>query len=386
MIRIVDKENCCGCRACENACPVRCIAMRADEEGFLYPEADAVRCTECGLCERVCPVLSRRETGRPMTVYAAKSCDEATRLASSSGGMFSLLAGRVLAAGGVVFGARFDGDWRVVHDGAETPEALTALRGSKYVQSDMGDTFSRVKALLREGRKVLFSGTPCQVAGLQNFLRCPDPNLLAVDVACHGAPSPLVWRAWLEERFGGRCERIGAIGFRTKPEGWKRFHFCVTGRDGVPMLDQAFPENGYMRGFLNDLYLRPSCYRCPVRSFRSGSDLTLADFWGVERLHAAFDDDRGTSLVTVNTARGAEAFAEVGADRIETSYADALRGNPVLERSVACPELRKTFFAAFQTTTDLDGLIRRLTRPGLYRRARALAGRIYRRLWKRRKR
>ena len=199
MIEITDKSQCCGCTACASVCPKMCIAMKEDEEGFLYPEADASLCIGCGLCEKVCPVLHQGDARKPLAVYAAKNRDENVRMASSSGGIFSLLAERVIDDGGVVFGARFDDNWEVIHDFAETKEKLVAFRGSKYVQSCMESCFVQAKRFLDGGRKVLFTGTSCQIAGLKNYLRKDYENLLAVDVVCHGVPSPEAWRKYVKE-------------------------------------------------------------------------------------------------------------------------------------------------------------------------------------------
>ena len=199
MLQIKEKKDCCGCEACVQRCPQQCIAVREDSEGFLYPVVDEGRCTDCGLCERVCPGLQPGEPREPLKVYAAKNPDEKVRIQSSSGGIFSLLAEQVIRAGGVVFGARFDGRWEVVHDYTEAMEGLEAFRGSKYVQSRTGETYRLAETFLRAGRKVLFCGTPCQIAGLKLFLRKEYENLLTVDFICHGVPSPGIWRKYLQE-------------------------------------------------------------------------------------------------------------------------------------------------------------------------------------------
>lgn len=203
MIRIDRPTDCCGCEACAQRCPKQCIAMHADAEGFLYPRINTAACIDCGLCEQVCPVLRPAAPRTPTAVYAAKNPDERIRMESSSGGVFTLLAERTIRAGGVVFGARFDEAWEVVHDSTETIEGLAAFRGSKYVQSRIGTSFARAEEFLKQGRQVLFTGTPCQIAGLNRFLRRSYDNLLTVDVVCHGVPSPLVWRRYLDEIGGG---------------------------------------------------------------------------------------------------------------------------------------------------------------------------------------
>lgn len=189
MIHIEDKSRCCGCAACMQRCPKLCITMSEDEEGFLYPKVDVSLCIDCGLCEKTCPVINQDEPHEPFAVYAAKNKDEKTRRESSSGGIFTMLAEQTIKSGGVVFGAKFNEQWEVEHGGVETIDDLAALRGSKYLQSRIGETYQEAERFLKEGREVLFSGTPCQIAGLKKYLRKDYPALLTVDVICHGAPS-----------------------------------------------------------------------------------------------------------------------------------------------------------------------------------------------------
>lgn len=245
MINIEDKKECCGCSACVQRCPKQCIVMKEDEEGFLYPVVDKEVCIDCGLCEQVCPVLRQREEREPLEVYAAFNKNEEVRMQSSSGGIFTALAEPIIKEGGVVFGARFNEDWEVVHDYVETVEGLSAFRGSKYVQSRIGCTFSQAEQFLKQGRKVLFSGTPCQIAGLKLFLRKEYENLLSVDFICHGVPSPGVWRQYLNEFivYQGNKKKISffpskpiilnsirdisRIEFRNKRLGWKKYSFAL---------------------------------------------------------------------------------------------------------------------------------------------------------------
>lgn len=199
MISIQDKDKCCGCAACVQVCPKQCFSFEEDKEGFRYPVADRIKCIDCGLCEKVCPVINQYEATNPIKVYAAINKDEVIRMQSSSGGIFTLLAEKVIREGGVVFGAAFDENWEVQHTYVETIKDLAKLRTSKYVQSRMEDNYQRAKAFLKQGRKVMFTGTSCQIAGLKHFLRKDYDNLLAVDVICHGVPSPMVWRDYLLE-------------------------------------------------------------------------------------------------------------------------------------------------------------------------------------------
>ena len=272
MIELKHKKDCCGCHACVSVCAHRAITMQSDVEGFLYPVVDRDLCTNCGLCEQACPVINQASSRKPLKVYAAKSNDEELRRQSSSGGIFTLLAEAVIHEGGVVFGARFDGQWNVVHSWTDTPDGLVAFRGSKYVQSVIGNTYNEAKEFLRQGRKVLFTGTPCQIAGLKKFLRKDYDNLLTVDIICHGVPSPLVWQNYIDEmRTKGD---IVDVSFRDKTYGWAQYAFSLSyvtpSVDASEFLERhtaLIPrsENVFMRGFLANLYLRPSCYACPSR-------------------------------------------------------------------------------------------------------------------------
>lgn len=313
MINIKEPKDCCGCNACAQRCPKHCINLQEDHEGFLYPKVDINLCIECGLCEKVCPVINQSIKKEPLQVFAAINPDEKVRMESSSGGIFTLLAEKVIQENGVVFGARFDENWEVKHDYAETIEGLAAFRGSKYVQSRVEDNYLKAERFLKKGRKVLFSGTPCQIAGLKKFLRKEYDNLLTVDFICHGVPSPKVWRMYLDEicknyiNQGDRKSCIKAINFRNKSLGWKKFSFffklnpTFIRQKNKPIEHlELFYKNSFMKGFLNDLILRPSCYHCPSKSGKSESDITIADFWGIESLSPNMDDDKGTSLVFIN--------------------------------------------------------------------------------------
>ncbi len=309
MIKITDKKNCCGCAACAQICPKQCITMTEDGEGFLYPIVDEAQCTGCGLCEKVCHELQPYEERAPLQVLAAINNDEAIRLKSSSGGIFYILALQTIAEGGVVFGARFDSEWQVVIDYSETKEGIKAFMGSKYVQARTENAFADAKRFLKKGRKVLFSGTPCQIAALRRFLHKDYDNLLAVDIVCHGTPSPKVWRMYLDEVLrDGHC--ASNIEFRNKSKGWKNSSFNLQYNESdtsVSML-WSFVENPYMKAFLYNIILRPSCYDCKAKAGRSHSDITIADFWGIGNLMRDMDDDKGTSMVFLNTDKGIAAF------------------------------------------------------------------------------
>ncbi|MDD4609694.1 MAG: Coenzyme F420 hydrogenase/dehydrogenase, beta subunit C-terminal domain, partial [Bacteroidaceae bacterium] len=227
MIQILDKKACCGCNACVQICPQQCIEMTADEQGFLYPKVQQEACIHCGLCEAVCPIIHPKPSRTPLGVYASKCKKERIRLQSSSGGIFTLLAEKTIQDGGVVFGVRFNQQWEAVHDYTETIEGLAAFRGSKYVQSRVGNSFQQARSFLTEGRQVLFSGTPCQIAGLKNFLRKAYSNLCTVDIVCRGLLSPMIWKMYLTKITATEEKKMAAIThitFRDKSMGWRNYH------------------------------------------------------------------------------------------------------------------------------------------------------------------
>jgi NAD-dependent dihydropyrimidine dehydrogenase PreA subunit len=388
MIDLTDKAQCCGCGACVTVCPARCIGFSVDSEGFAYPVVDRAGCTQCGLCVKVCPFLNPFEPVVHPTAYAVKHRDSAVRQASSSGGAFTALAEATIRNGGVVFGARWDRDWAVEHAYTDTVDGLSAFRGSKYLQSHIGDAYKRAEEFLMMGREVLFSGTPCQIAGLKRFLRGDYPKLLAVDFVCHGVPSPKVFQTWLREVCRAHCPEgadIRQIDFRNKkdPYNWRNAGFAVRwthgGEDGC--FSESSFQNGYGKGFLSHIYLRPSSHRCAVKRMGSGSDVTMGDFWGIEQFLPAFDDGNGISLVFTNTARGSrilDALAEV-IDRESVVYVERKTFCPMLTDSVRPHRNRERFFQRFAAGQHSVGeLVVSLARPSFYRRGRNLTSRLLR--------
>lgn len=351
MIELQNKKDCCGCYACINSCPVACIEMQNDMEGFAYPVVNKDKCIDCGLCEKVCPVLNNLHFRKPLQVYAVKAKSEQIRKDSSSGGVFSLLGELVIQKGGVVFGACFDEHNKVVHRYATTKGGLAAFRGSKYVQSEIGDAYKNVKGFLKLGKIVMFSGTPCQIRGLHLFLREHYPNLLTVDIICHGVPSPKIWNTYLTSLLKRMPQyKIQNINFRDKQYGWRNFSFSLDFVNDKHVKHLIEPKylNYYMRGFLSDIYLRPSCYHCPTRSLKSGSDITLGDYWGKESDLLDFMDDKGVSAVLLNTQSGVDYFKALDGEKRLSSYEDVLKGNQSIEKSHSEPMKRIIFYASFE--------------------------------------
>ena len=401
MINVTDKHNCCGCEACVQVCPKHCISFEEDAEGFRYPNVDTSLCVECKACDKVCPVVNKREAKVPLHIYAAKNAHNAIRMASSSGGVFSLMAEQIISLGGVIFGARFNKKWEVEHGGTETFEGIADSRSSKYVQSRIGKSFVEARRLLQEGRWVLFSGTSCQIAALKLFLKKEYDNLLTVDMICHGTPSPGVWRKYLETVMANARKgensvssplnplvpvrdalavtdsvEIKSISFRDKRLGWKKYSFALTlakatadGKQNTVSLSHIHPENPYMKAFLSNINLRPSCYRCPAKDGRSGADVTLADYWGIDREFPEYDDDRGVSLVILNTEKGANLFNSLKLEKIEVSAESSLRYNPSFYAPVSPHPNRSRFFSeVFRDDVDIISLMNGLTRTPINKR------------------
>ena len=349
MLPFRKKEQCNGCTACYAACPVSCITMIADEEGFDYPSIDSGKCIDCNLCRKVCPALhSTKNTNEPL-VFACYYKNDEVRKVSSSGGLFTLLAEKVLQSGGAVFGAAFNENCEVIHTYIEKKEDLDRLRRSKYVQSSLGNTFQDVKRFLAEGRKVLFAGTPCQVSGLNNFLGKDYENLLLVDIVCHGVPSPAVFRSYrreMEQRYGAK---ITDCSFRDKPFGWNpALHMMMMMSNGE-RYSSLLRDDPYGSGFLDNLFLRPSCHHCFTNNFRSGSDITLGDYWGIEGAHPRFNDKKGATVSIIKTEKGKKVWHDLRQEikSLPSSLAKALPGNPCIHRSVAAHPNRAQFFADF---------------------------------------
>lgn len=323
MVKI-RKQDCSGCHACYSGCPKECISMEMDDEGFLYPRIDAVRCIQCGLCERVCAFTGEKEEHIPAVppVSSAAQCrDRQLLMSSSSGGIFSLLAFKIIDEGGVVFGATWTGDWKVEHSFTETKEGVEAFRGSKYLQSEIGNTFRQAKAFLKEGRKVLFSGTPCQIAGLQSYLRTAYSNLTCVEIACHGVPSPKIWKAYLQDYL--EKHHLGNpvyISFRSKTR-----HFML-GNDSVS-LGITYRKGNSIRTRLESLYAtsygsafqknsisRPSCLDCRIKLRPSRADISLGDFQGLGDLYPELTPKNGISLVVCRTEKGKQLYESIKND------------------------------------------------------------------------
>lgn len=359
---------CCGCGACVCACPYGAVSMAETQEGFLLATVDRSLCRGCGACLRACPAeeegkINGGKASCGVRLFAARNKDEEVRRRSASGGVFTCLAEHVLARGGVVYGAAWDSaSLRVRHVSVETRDGLARLSGSKYVQSEIGRAYRDAKEMLRAGRDVLFSGTPCQNEGLRRYLAREYPNLTTVDVICHGVASPGVLARYLRE-IDPRHAPL-EVSFRDKARGWRAFSFKVT--DAVSRADilcETQGENVFLKGFLSNLLLRESCSKCR-QEWKLKSDITLGDYWNISAVEPSFADDMGVSAVLVSTRKGAALWTSVSNDvtAVETPLVPFFKDNRcVLLPSVGHPR-RHAFFEAFaRSGTGVSELISHFT-------------------------
>lgn len=365
MINITDKSKCSGCHACFNICPRHCIEMVKDEEGFLYPKVREDRCISCGLCEKVCQAVHPIHSDANPEAYACYNKDAQILEKSSSGGVFTLLAEEILKDDGVVFGSAFDEKFVAGHVAVYRAEELWKLRGSKYVQSIIGDTYAQAEAFLKEGREVLFTGTPCQIDGLIHYLRKPYQNLYTQDLICHGVPSPRIWEEYVAYREKLQKSRAERIRFRCKDNGWHHFVLKFEYRDGSE-YSGSMSEDPYWIGFLKNYFLRPSCYGCLSRSMPRNSDITLADYWGVEKIDPEMFNERGVSLVILHSEKGTGLFDRIKDRTIckKTDLHEAIRYNSPAVKSVAKPAKRDWMISQFIRDGFTDRNIRQIKRIG----------------------
>lgn len=334
------KNQCSGCGACIDICPKNCINMKEDKEGFKYPVVDISKCINCSLCESVCSSNHKMTPIKTINSYAVFSKLDNVRYNSSSGGMFYHLAKFVLDQKGVVFGAAFDTDWNLKHIKIDNLEQLSKLMKSKYIQSSTEGIFSLIKELLEANKMVLFSGTPCQVNALSLFLKKDYENLVKLDLICHGVPSNKVFQSYLNS-----FNKVNSIDFRSKLNGWKRFSMVID-FDNKKRYENSFDNDNFFQLFLSNYILRPSCYNCKSKGKNRTSDFTVADFWGVDTIIPEMADDKGTSLLLINSDKGAEIFNKISNEIYykKVDKSEALKYNKNYYHSENEPKYRNILF------------------------------------------
>lgn len=315
-INLRNKEECYGCKACYFICPVHAIEMNEDEEGFLYPKINEKLCVSCGKCKKVCDKQIAKNKQEPLQYFAVKNKDLESRQTSSSGGAFSLLAKYVENNNGAIYGVGFGEDFKIEHKRALKYEEWKEFKGSKYMQSDLKETYREVEEDLKEKRKVLFTGTPCQIDGLNKYLGNIDKeNLITCDCVCHGVPSPKIWKKYIKYIMKKYKTNVDKISFRDKNgTGWHNNTITVKDKLGNNILKEKMDENFFCLLFFNHYILRPSCYKCKYANFNRVGDITLGDFWGIEKKYPEFDDDKGVSLVLINSSKGMNVWNEIKRD------------------------------------------------------------------------
>lgn len=322
MKLFIKKQDCCGCTACTNICPTQAITMQPDEEGFLYPVINGSLCVNCGVCTSVCPLQSLINIEEHLTeplVFAVKHPSEDVRMSSSSGGAFTAISDKIIENNSsyTIYGAVFDkiDNFTVKHKGAYTTNGREEFKGSKYVQSNLGDIFKAVSQDLKQGKIVLFTGTPCQTAGLNNYLKKavskgkkgPAKNLILVDLICHGVTSPLLWTQYvdfIQKKYGSKLQDYT---FRLKEIGWRGYNVRTVFENGISKVNTRDIKI-YAQLFSSGLALRPACYECKFANMSRPSDITIGDFWGIEKCLLEMDDNKGVSLVLINTEKGKQLF------------------------------------------------------------------------------
>lgn len=347
---LCNQEYCTGCLACYNICPKGAISISQDNEGFSYPYIDHNACINCGQCQSVCPIIKfDTKATYPIKAYAAWQKNKQTLLSSSSGGVFSAIASKVLKDNGYVFGAAFDSNWQVHHKGIKNLDDLKDLQGSKYLQSNIGQVFKEIYQLLSQNTEVLFVGTPCQVAGLKSFLNHKKGNsqsLLTIDIACHGVPTPLMFReyiCWLEHTYSSK---LTYFNFREKNWSWFRYNCKATFKNGS-IYRGKWEEDIFMRGFLRDLFLRKSCGHCRFTTPHREGDITLSDYWNYTELpKEKSNNDTGVSVVLINNEKGLATLNAIKSDLIfyERPIENALQSSPPYSHPFAPSPLRSEFW------------------------------------------
>lgn len=375
---IIDARVCCGCGTCAQLCSQKAVSMTPDEKGFLYPKVDAAKCTQCGLCVVRCPERSEVSKAAPIHVYAARHNNPNVVKESTSGGAFTALSDYFLRTGGLVFGAALCDDFKCRHTQSDNESDRNKMRGAKYTQSEIGDCYIRAGEALKQGRKVLFSGTPCQIAGLKNYLKGRNQeNLLTVDIVCHGVPSPLILRdhiKWL----GEKKKRVVQYLFRSKLVGWHGLNVNIIYDDGENEVN-TLDSNAFARMYFNSLITRESCLYCKYASIERTGDITISDFWTIGSCKTCFNDEKGTSCVYVNTLKGKSFFERVMQDlqveehSIDESLQPNLRGPTIPSKD--CKEFWRDY-----KTRGFEYCMRKYTQGHMYFRCRRIKNAIMKRL------
>lgn len=370
----MNKSECNGCTACMNICPKKAITMEKDEEGFLYPKINEEKCVKCGICKNICTLIHNKKQQNILKgVYGVKIKDESKRATSRSGGIFRSISDDIINDKGTVYGAAFDENLNVIHKKINNIEDLDLLSGSKYVQSDLKETFNEVEKDLKNNLKVLYSGTACQIAGLKAYLdtkKVDTKNLYTCDVVCHGVPSPKLYKDYLKFIEKKYKNKIVKFNFRDKKFGWAAHRETI-----VLNNNKEFSSNYYTSLFYSNNALRPSCYECQFANLNRISDITIADFWGIDNINKNFNDNRGVSLVLVNNEKGQELFEQTKykLNYIECEINQCMQPN--LRKPTEKPNCRQNFWDDYEKK-GFNYILKQYTNYGLKNKTKNIYNKI----------
>lgn len=341
-----NKSKCSGCTACMNVCPKNAISMIEDEEGFLYPVINKDKCINCKACEKICPNIKKETKNSIVKTYGVKHKNEKERMTSRSGGVFIALSDYILKSGGIIYGAQLNSDFSVTHNRAKTATERDKFKGSKYIQSDMGDIINKVKEDLQNNKKVLFSGTACQVAAVKSCV--PEKyqkNLYTCDLICHGVPSKKIFFEYLNyiEHITGK--KIKKFNFRDKRFGWETHYETCVFEDNTEISTQYFRNLFYGHNIL-----RTACYQCNFANVHRPADITIADFWGIENIAPEFKDEKGVSLTIINNEKGLLWFnnAKENLDIIDCDVNECIKATYTLNNPTPISETREEFWKDYK--------------------------------------
>lgn len=370
---MIDKVNnkCIGCSVCYNICPKKCITMEDLGNGFLYPKIDYKKCIKCNLCEKYCPINLEFKNNNIIDFknksFAAYSKDNNLRMKSSSGGIFSELAKYIINNNGIVVGAAFE-DNNLRHIIVDKVEELYKLQGSKYLQSEMNDIYIKVKERLEKNKLVLFTGTPCEINALYKYLGKEYNNLYTQDIICHGVPSKLLYDKYKNYLENKSKSKVIDIKFRDKSNGWENYNIKIKFENGN-IINEPANQNLYMKAFLNNSFLRPSCYECQFKGNNRKSDITLGDFWGINNIDSNFNDQKGLSLVIINTDKGNKLFNLILGQIIikEFNINDSIKFN---SSYYSCPNIpnEKDKFIEEIKNNDFEKVVNKYTKVSFLKR------------------
>lgn len=362
-MHVENKSNCTGCGACFNSCPTKAITMEWNNNGFYTPYINSEKCVNCGLCERICPLdkYKSQNIEQPQ-VFAFQNCDKEILYKCASGGAFASLANLVIEHNGTIYGVVYDDDMKVCHAKAESIEDLEKMYSSKYVQSDTKEIFAQAKADLDNGKTVLFSGTPCQIAGLKSFLRKDYEKLLTVDLVCHGVPSPKVFEMYKKEYIK---QQLQSLNFRDKSRGWNPY--CVSIETKQKHIDWAY-KNSFVKLFLSDLITNSACYTCQFNKLPRIADLSLGDFWGVDKYDQSMNNNKGLSIILLNSEKGQYWFNQIKKQGLckEIPLDFVIKNNPNICGSSKPHAKRKDLFEGINNGKSLKVCVKKYCKTPIH--------------------